>query len=386
MSAAPAAVATSGVLHAVEHLSTGVVEFLAQATRELLQGGVRQTVVYANHGRAPRRDLPARFDPRVRLVPIERPSGRWHWAFARALRDELSARPYDAVHLHAGKAGFVGRLALGGLPSHPPVYYTPHGLTGVHSRRALASLIGGWLERLAVYHACHPVGYGHGEARALERLTRRSASVLEDAVDAAYFEIPRAPDPLPRVLTIGTRNDGVGARRLADLAARFHFTGEPVHFVWAGHGESHVEQPLKAAGVEIIGPLDEPALRSQLAHAHIYLQTSARRDTRDPSVARAMASGLPCVVAGLPGSHDLVSHELTGLLGADVSALAEQVKRLLDHPARARELGDSARREARQRFHPQRFRHALLALYRLDIERLPAPDMAGTRAFDPTSP
>ena len=36
MNAAPAAVATSGVLHAVEHLSAGVVEFLAQATREWL--------------------------------------------------------------------------------------------------------------------------------------------------------------------------------------------------------------------------------------------------------------------------------------------------------------------------------------------------------------
>ena len=212
MSAAPAAVATSGVLHAVEHLSTGVVEFLAQATRELLQGGVRQTVVYASHGCAPRRDMPARFDPRVRLVPIERPSGRWHWAFARALRDELTARPYDAVHLHAGKAGFVGRLALGSLPSHPPVYYTPHGLTGV------------------------------------------------------------------------------------------------------------------------------------------------------------------------PGHHDLVSHELTGLLGADVSALAEHVKRLLDQPARAHELGDCARREARQRFHPQRFRRALLALYRLDVERLPPPPYEAGRA------
>ncbi len=381
MSATPA-VATSGVLHAVEHLSSSVVDFLAQATRELLQGGVRQTVVYASHGRpAPPRDLPARFDPRVRLVPIERPSGRWHWAFARALCDELSARPYDAVHLHAGKAGFVGRLALGSLPSHPPVYYTPHGLTGVHSRRALASLLGGWLERLAVYHACHPVGCGHGEARALERLTRRSASVLEDAVDAAYFELALTPDSRPRVLTIGGRGDIVGARRLAELAARFHFAGEPVHFVWAGHGESRLEQPLAAAGVEIVGPLDDCALRTQLARAHVYLHTS-RRDARGTGVSRAMAAGLPCVVAGVPGSHDLVSHQLTGLLGADVSALAEQVKRLLDHPARARELGDSARREARQRFHPQRFRHALLALYRLDVDRLPAPDSARAGAFD----
>ena len=49
------------------------------------------------------------------------------------------------------------------------------------------------------------------------------------------------------------------------------------------------------------------------------------------------------------------------------------VKSLLDQPQRARDLGDSAQREARQRFHPQRFRHALLSLYRLGAAAQSAP-------------
>src|SRR5688572_1649510 len=108
------------VLHATEHLASGVLAFLTLATRELVGAGVHQTLVYSRNGDTPD-DVHTQFDPQVRLVEIDGPHKNGYWAFLRALRqalrDELGAQRYDAVHLHAAKAGFVGRLALGALRS-----------------------------------------------------------------------------------------------------------------------------------------------------------------------------------------------------------------------------------------------------------------------------
>jgi glycosyltransferase involved in cell wall biosynthesis len=368
------------VLHATEHLAAGVLAFLSLATREMVRSGVHQTLVYSRNDHTPD-DLDSQFDPQVRLVEIDaaRDRGGWggHWAFLRALRlalrDELSAQRYDAVHLHAAKAGLVGRLGLGGAPlSLPPLFYSPHGLASFNRQRPLISAMSSLVERLAGFSACRPVGCGNDEARELQRLTRREAVVLENPVDEAFFDVQRRPDAKPRVITVGRACEQKGPTQFAELAARFHYAGEPVHFVWVGAGEPRYEQMLRAVGVEVTGWVGPDEVRAQLARAHLYVQTSYW-EGMSPSVLQAMAAGVPCVVTDVVGNRDAVTHGATGLLARDVSSLAVYVKSLLDQPRRARDLGDAAQREARQRFHPQRFRHALLSLYRLGAEAQSAP-------------
>lgn len=364
------------VLHATEHLAAGVLAFLTLATRELVHAGVQQTLLYGRHDQTPD-DVGSQFDPLVRLVEIAGPRERGHWAFLRglrqALRSELSAHRYDAVHLHAVKAGLVGRLALGGSPAAlPPIYYSPHGMPSLNRQRRLMGAMSGLVERVAGLGACRPVGCGHGEALELERLTRREAAVLENPVDEAFFSVQRRPDPTPRVVTVGRACEQKGPTQFAELAARFHYAGEPVHFVWVGAGEPRYEQMLRAVGVEVTGWVSQDAVRAQLARAHVYVQSSYW-EGMPLSVLQAMAAGVPCVVTDVVGNRDAVTHGATGLLARDVSSLAVYVKSLLDRPQRARDLGDAAQREARQRFHPQRFRHALLSLYRLGVEAQGVP-------------
>jgi glycosyltransferase involved in cell wall biosynthesis len=356
------------VLHATEHLASGVLSFLALATRELVRSGVHQTLVYSRHDDTPE-DVGAQFDPQVRLVEIDGPRHRGHWAFLRGLRqtlrDELSKQRYDALHLHAATAGFVGRVALGGMASSlPPVFYSPHGLASFNRQRPVISAMAGLLERAAGFSACRPVACGRGEAQELERLTRREAVVLENPVDEAFFEVQRRPQAKPCVITIGRACEQKGPALFAELAARFHYAGEPVHFVWVGAGEPRYEQMLRAVGVEVTGWLGQDDVRARLARAHVYVQSS-HWEGMPLSVLQAMAAGVPCVVTDVVGNRDAVTHGVTGLLARDVSSLALYVKSLLDQPQRARDLGEAAQREARQRFHPQRFRHALLSLYRL---------------------
>jgi glycosyltransferase involved in cell wall biosynthesis len=363
--------ATWKVLHATEHLAAGVLAFLVLATRELARAGVVQTLVYSRHRETPD-DVRSLFDPQVRLLEIDSPDTRGHWAFLRALRQalhtELNTQRYDAVHLHAAKAGLVGRLALGGT-SVPPLYYSPHGLSSFNHQRPWAGAMAGLLERVAGLGTCCSVACGHGEAMELQRLTRREAAVLENPVDEAFFDVHRAPDARrPVVVTVGRACEQKGPTRFAELAARFHYADEPARFVWVGAGDAHYEQVLRAAGVEVTGWVSQDEVRAQLARAHVYVQTS-HWEGLPLSVLQAMAAGVPCVVTDVVGNRDAVMHGCTGLLARDVSSLAVYVKSLLDQPQRANHLGESAQREARQRFHPQRFRHSLLSLYRLGAER-----------------
>ncbi|MCW5659631.1 MAG: glycosyltransferase [Burkholderiaceae bacterium] len=388
MSARPAPPVTWQVLHATEHLAAGVLAFLLLATRELVQAGVQQTLVYSRRHDTPD-DVGAQFDPRVRLVEVNggAPAGdRWggHWSFLRALREalceELRTHRYDAVHLHAARAGLVGRLGLGRQPAAtPPLFYSPHGLATLNRQRPLLGAMSSLAERVAGFRDCHPVGCGHGEARELERLTRRSAAVLENPVHEAFFDVQRRPDATPRVVTVGRACEQKGPTQFAELAARFHYAGEPVQFVWVGAGEPQVEQMLRAVGVEVTGWVGQDEVRAQLARARVYVQTS-HWEGMPLSVLQAMAAGVPCVVTDVVGNRDAVTHGATGLLARDVSGLAVYVKSLLEQPQRARELGAAAQREARQRFHPERFRHALLSLYRFG-----APDPRAPQRLADTS-
>jgi glycosyltransferase involved in cell wall biosynthesis len=230
-------------------------------------------------------------------------------------------------------------------------------------------------ERVAAISAFRPVGCGLGEARELERLTHRTAAVLENPVDSAFFDVVRCPDARPCVVTVGRACEQKGADQFAELAARFHFAGEDVRFVWVGAGDAASEQVLQAAGVELTGWVNQREVQSQLARAHVYVQASRWEGMALP-VLQAMAIGLPCVVSDVVGNRDAIAHGATGLLAKDLSALAVQVKALLDEPALAQQLGAAAQRDALHRFHPSRFRRSLLSLYRLQGSRVIAPSSA----------
>ena len=367
----------SNILHATERLSAGVLAFLAMATRELIAAGVQQTVLYRPQGDAD--SLAGWFDPQVRLVPVACDAGAAPWARINALRialcQELSARPYDAVHLHAAGAGLLGRTILSGVAGHPPIYYSPHGLRSLNHDHPISSALSGLAERVGGLSACRPVACSRGEARELQRLTHRTAAVLENPVDATFFDVPRTPDVQPRVITVGRACEQKGADRFAELAARFHFAGESVRFVWVGAGDDTSEQALRAAGVEITGWLGPGDVQAQLARAHVYVQASRWEGMALPLL-QAMAVGLPCVVTDAVGNRDTIAHGTTGLVARDLSSLALHLKSLLVEPQRAQALGEAAQLEARQRFHPSQFRRSLLSLYRLADVRAPAPSGA----------
>lgn len=82
-------------------------------------------------------------------------------------------------------------------------------------------------------------------------------------------------------------------------------------------------------------------------------------------VAEAMASGLPVVIADMPGVREVIEPGQEGLLAEPLIAsdLARQVRTLLDDPAMARRMGAAGRRRAEERYALPVVARQLLSLY-----------------------
>lgn len=379
----------ANVLHVAADLNADIAAFLTPALRELAGCGVRQTLLHAGSADAlPPELMPAGTQVRLVALDLGRDAGRW--AYLRALRAalhvELASHTYQAVHLHGAKAALAGRFVLGTLEQGPPVFYSPHGLSGLDRDHTLTDTLVALVERAPGFGDLLPVTCSAAEAQRLERLTGRQPALLCPPVEERYFELRRGRGAPPTVICVGHASAPQAPDHFAELAARFHFAGEPARFAWVGGGEPHFEQQLRAAGVTLTGWLEPDAADARLAQADVVVQTG-RGHGAPLAVVQAMAAAAPLVVADLPGHRELVQHEETALLAADITALAVQVKALLDDRARADALGAAARLEARRRFHPDRFRQSLLGLYRLHERTAPqAATPAPAPSFDVAAP
>jgi glycosyltransferase involved in cell wall biosynthesis len=382
------------IIHVTESMAAGTLAFLAHATRELVEAGARQVVLYSVRPDTPA-DLPALFDPRVELAQLPSP-GEGVLRYARALRVELLRRLVDpdvaAVHLHSSRAGFVGRMALLGTRLHVPVFYSPHGLAFLNRQYWLPSVCYASLERIAARTRCTLVGCSRSEAALLTRLARgRPARLLENAVDDEFFDIVRHESKPPLVLSIGRICRQKAPERFAELAARFQMADVPARFVWVGAGDAAGETCLRAAGVQITGWISREEVRQWLSQASVYVQTS-RWEGMPLSVLQALAAGVPCVVNDAVGNRDAVRQGITGFVARRTDEMVMTLQRLLADETLRRRFSLAARQDAQERFSSTSFRRRLLQLYRLEgsapassARPLPAnvarlPQLASTRA------
>ena len=363
------------ILHVTECLAAGTLAFLAQATRELVESGVRQVLVFSRRPDTPPA-VESLFDPRVELIELPGPAHSYVRYF-KALRAAIAHQVQDpdcvAIHLHSSKAGFLARLALAGMRTHPPVFYSPHGLSFLDRRYLVPSLVFSALEWLAARTDCTLVGCSRGEAALLGKVGGHQARILENAVDDSFLAIQRREATPPLVISMGRACRQKAPEHFADLATRFQIAEVPARFVWIGNGEPAYEDRLRAAGVQVTGWLGREEIQNLLREASVYVQTS-RWEGMPLSVLQALAAGVPCVVTNVVGNRDAVRQGITGYVvnGLDETLIA--VRRLLRDDKLRRRFSMSARRDARERFSGASFRARLCRLY-----GLPEPGAAGSR-------
>jgi glycosyltransferase involved in cell wall biosynthesis len=301
-------------------------------------------------------------------------------ALVRLYRLIRQERP-QVVHTHTAKAGFVGRLAAR-LARVPVVVHTFHG------------------------HVLHGY-YGPCKTQLLRRMERGLAG-LTDRIVTVSEQVKRdlvtygvaAADHI-QVISLGlelhpflhsARYRGTfrhewqltGAERLVGIVGRL-FPIKNHHLFLEAAALVAGKDP--AARFVIVGDGTlRPALErraQEMGIAERVIFTGWRRDLPDiyadldvlavtsnnegtpVSAIEAMAAGCPVVATHVGGLPDLIHEGKTGYLvpPGDAPALATAWLRLLQQPERARRMGETARRTARERFSAQRLVTDMEQLY-----------------------
>ena len=358
------ALTTPKIVHVTECLAAGTMTFLIQATRELAECGVRQMLVYSRRPDTPK-DVRILFDERVELVELAPPTIAYHRYFKTlraVLMRELLLPDGVSIHLHSSKAGFLGRMALAGLKSRVPVYYSPHGLSFLNKGQPLRSLLYARLERMAAKVDSKLVGCSRSEADLLARIGARPAHVLENAVDDRFFQVQGRPEDPPLVVGMGRVCYQKAPEVFAALSARFQIAELPAKFVWIGSGRRAGEARLRAAGVHVTGWVGRDEIQRLLGAASVYVQTS-RWEGMPLSVLQALAAGVPCVVTDVVGNRDAVRQGITGFVTTEADEMLIAVRRLLHDDVLRKRFSRAARQDAAERFSGASFRQRLCALY-----------------------
>ncbi len=278
-------------------------------------------------------------------------------------------RRADVTHAHSAKAGFLARLAAGVQGRSRRSVFTPHAWSfwaadGVRRRAYTA------LERRAA-HWCRVilVVSEHERDTGLAAGIGRPEQyrVVPNGVDLEAFSAE--PDPVAgRVLTVGR----LSAQKRPDLALRAFAlvregrAGAELHIAGGGPWLERTEALARDLGVahdvRFLGLRnDVPALLSRAA----CFVLSSDYEGCPLSVIEAMAAGVPVVATRVGGVPELIAHGRSGLLvePGDPEAIAGAIAGLLDDPARARALGEEARRVACSRLSRDRMVADVRAVY-----------------------
>ncbi len=124
--------------------------------------------------------------------------------------------------------------------------------------------------------------------------------------------------------------------------------------------------------VTFLGERD--ALPELLAPACVFVLTSSS-ESFGLSALEAMSCGTPVVATRAGGVGEVVEHGVSGLLCEidDLDGFAANLAALLFDPARARSMGETARRQAVERFSRERVVERYVDLYRRVLARAPYP-------------
>ena len=260
----------------------------------------------------------------------------------------------DVLHLHASKAGALGRMARLGLRRRPRVVFTPHGWSW---------LVGGSLapayrafERATAPLADVIVAVSDDDRTVGLEVLNRSADrvvVIGNGVDTERFSpdgpvAERGSEPL--LVCVGRLTEAKGQSLAIDALARMRTPAARLRLVGDGEDEAMLRDTADRAGVadrvEFLGSVDDAAPHLRAADLVVV---PSRWDAQSLVLLEAMACGAAVLATRVPGSSAV---DGAGVIAEcrDPAQFAAAADALLDDPARRAELGAAARARAVDRF------------------------------------
>ncbi len=212
-------------------------------------------------------------------------------------------------------------------------------------------------------------------------ITPRS-SIIHNGIDTPLLLPEPLPLDTPRLLCLGRlavqKGFDVALKSLASIIDRF----PRVRLIIAGDGAERpqLERQVAKLGlkdrVDFLGWVSPDEVPALLNTATMVLMPS-RWEGLPSVVLQASMMARPVVATPVGGLSEVVAHQQTGLLVSpeDHAGLAEAIAFLLEHPRRAVEMGQAARRRVQKVFSWEQCVDAYDRLYRkLAKKAVPSPE------------
>jgi glycosyltransferase involved in cell wall biosynthesis len=286
------------------------------------------------------------------------------WQLIRLFRHERPA----LVHTHTSKAGVLGRVAAW-IARVPVVVHTPHGHVFYGHFGPFRSWLFLQIERVLSAITDRLIALTDAERQDhLDRSVGKADrfAVVPSGIDRERFGRARAqgkqqpdwfgcpPDALV-VGSVGWLTDIKGHEYLITAVAKLKQDFPSLHLVIIGSGDRHDDllQQAESAGlrdaVHFLGHRDD--IEVCLGGMDLFVLPSLN-EGMGRALIEAMAAGLPVIASRVGGIPAVISHERTGLLvpPRDADALAEALRRLLNRPEWAKQLGVAASHSVDSRY------------------------------------
>lgn len=278
----------------------------------------------------------------------------------------------DVLHTHSSKTGILGRVA-GRWCGVPVIVHTVHGFAFPYSDSASVRAFYRLLERVAA-RACDALVVLNEDDRAIAvdqlRIPSSKVHLITNGVDTKKY-MPRPPEERmslrqtifgvqsPTTTCIGMvgrlwrQKNPLCLVHAARLLLDQGLADFKVFFIGDGELRAQVLQQVEILSlhdhVHLLGWRDDvPALLSGL---DICVLPSLW-EGMPLALLEAMASGVPVVASQISGNRGLIADSIDGYLFDvnDASALAGKIRRLIEDPAKARQMGAAARSKATSQY------------------------------------
>lgn len=293
-----------------------------------------------------------------------------------AIRKVIREIQPDIVH----GQGTERECALAAVFSGFPNVLTLHGNMRVHAKRGENRgksyyRLAAFLEGIALRKTDGVVSISTYTDELVRPLAKQTW-LLPNAADSRYFEANHNPTQPPVALFVGgldERKNPVGF--IKACAPLFAQNGWRFRLCGTGAKNSPYLAELEALAaqhswVELAGWKSREELLTEMEHASI-LELPTLEDNCPMVVLEAMAVGLPVIASKVGGVPDLITEGKTGMMFDPSSPDSMQTvtaAMIGDSGLRVR-IGQTAKQEAMERFHPKVVAEAHLKIYREVLSR-----------------
>ncbi len=188
----------------------------------------------------------------------------------------------------------------------------------------------------------------------------------------------RVDEPF-RILCVGRLAPAKGQKLIIEAVRRLTQMGRPVSLDIVGGGPNmeSLQRVVKEMNVEhavtLSGPISQDRILEHYRRADCFALPSLAEGI--PVVLmEAMSMQIPCVTTHITGIPELIKNGESGLLSppSDIDSLVEQLDRLIQDPALAKQLGEAARAKVLHDYDLQRNVEKLAGIFTARVKDSPA--------------